>query len=96
MHRPCLIKLIDPDDSENWSYHLREQELPFFITLAHEFLHALNQLERIEWIFASLGMRTLEALFAELNLITSNVFDLNNLVGNRHPAKVENVGKVEQ
>ena len=48
LYRPCLIKLIDPDDPENWSYHLREQELPFFITLAHEFLHALNQLERID------------------------------------------------
>ena len=41
--RPCLIKL-------NGKYHLREQKLPFFITLAHEFLHALNQLECIQKI----------------------------------------------
>lgn len=34
--RPCLIKLND-------CYYLKEQKLPFFITLAHEFLHALNQ-----------------------------------------------------
>ena len=50
LYHPCLIKLVDPDDPENWEYHLREQELPFFITLAHEFLHDLNQLERIDWI----------------------------------------------
>ncbi len=43
IYRPCLIKLND-------FYHLREQELPFFITLAHEFLHVLNQLERIQKI----------------------------------------------
>lgn len=48
LYRPCLIKLVDPDDPDNWHYHLREQKLPFFITLAHEFLHALNQLERID------------------------------------------------
>ena len=50
LYRPCLIKLVDPDDPEIWKYHLREQELPFFITLAHEFLHALNQLECIDWL----------------------------------------------
>ena len=43
IYRPCLIKL-------NGFYHLSEQKLPFFITLAHEFLHALNQLERIQKI----------------------------------------------
>lgn len=41
--RPCLIKL-------GGKYHLREQILPFFITLAHEFLHGLNRLEKIESI----------------------------------------------
>ena len=48
LYRPCLIKLAVSDNPSNWEYHLREQKLPFFITLAHEFLHALNQLERIE------------------------------------------------
>ncbi|MFQ6723528.1 MAG: hypothetical protein ACLRFH_03955 [Opitutales bacterium] len=43
IYRPCLIKL-------NGFYHLSEQELLFFITLAHEFLHVLNQLERIQKI----------------------------------------------
>lgn len=43
LHRPCLIKF-------NGKYHLREQKLPFFITLAHEFLHVLNQLERVQYI----------------------------------------------
>lgn len=47
IYRPCLIKL-------NEEYHLREQELPFFITLAHEFLHALNQLERIQYAIEQL------------------------------------------
>lgn len=32
--RPCLVELSE-------DYYLREQTLPFFITLAHEFLHAL-------------------------------------------------------
>ena len=43
LYRPCLIKL-------NAQYHLREQQLPFFITLAHELLHVLNQLERLQEI----------------------------------------------
>ena len=57
LYRPCLVKLVDPDDPTNWRYHLREQKLPFFITLAHEFLHALNQLEKIEqyWNLALAG-----------------------------------------
>ncbi|MFQ6723225.1 MAG: hypothetical protein ACLRFH_02365, partial [Opitutales bacterium] len=82
LYRPCLIKLVDPNDSSHWEYHLREQELPFFITLAHEFLHALNQLERITWILGSLDIETMEEFFAELNLINSNVCNENNLVCN--------------
>ena len=54
--------------------------MPFFITLAHEFLHALNQLERIAWILGTLGIETMEEFFAELNLINSNVCYENNLV----------------
>ena len=34
LYRPCLIKLVDSDDPKKWQYHLREQELPFFITLS--------------------------------------------------------------
>ena len=55
--RPCLIKL-------NGKYHLREQPLPFFITLAHEFLHALNQLERIDKVFSESNF-TLDPEFSD-------------------------------
>ncbi|MFQ6722868.1 MAG: hypothetical protein ACLRFH_00480 [Opitutales bacterium] len=79
LYRPCLIKLVDSDDPEKWEYHLREQELPFFITLAHEFLHVLNQLEKIDWILGSLGMRTMEELFMKLNLINVKEFNTNNI-----------------
>ena len=84
LYRPCLIKLIDPDDPENWSYHLREQELPFFITLAHEFLHALNQLERIDKIFRWLKVKNVQELVDKLeklkqeDLIFDVIFRFNN------------------
>ena len=73
LYRPCLIKLVDPDDPNKWEYHLREQELPFFITLAHEFLHALNQLECIDWLieknedFSNPKRRIQEFLIKKLN-----------------------------
>ena len=83
LYRPCLIKLIDPDNPNNWHYHLREQELPFFITLAHEFLHALNQLERIDWILMKFGVKNIDELllkfkiedFFEKICLLNNLFD---------------------
>lgn len=40
--RPCLIKLND-------KYEISSNGIPAFIALAHEFLHALNNLERIQY-----------------------------------------------
>lgn len=74
LYRPCLIKLVDSDDPDNWHYHLREQKLPFFVTLAHEFLHVLNQLECIEWLieknedFSSPKSKIQDFLFQKMNL----------------------------
>ena len=84
LYRPCLIRLIDSDDPEKWKYHLREQELPFFITLAHEFLHALNQLERIDKIFRWLKVKNVQELVDKLeklkqeDLIFDVIFRFNN------------------
>ena len=66
LFRPCLIKVDD-------KYLLREQELPFFITLAHELLHALNQLERIFEIITTKNEQiTLPKTFMELNQALDN------------------------
>ncbi|MFQ6723176.1 MAG: hypothetical protein ACLRFH_02100, partial [Opitutales bacterium] len=82
LYRPCLIKLIDPDNLSNWNYHLREQKLPFFITLAHEFLHALNQLERIDlyWFtyctfedFNKNFLRTLDDMISMYDFLTNKL-----------------------
>ncbi len=70
LYRPCLIKL-------NGKYHLREQELPFFITLAHEFLHALNQMERIQYIATQMAPEYFE------KISTSN--DIQNAIDNILP-----------
>ena len=81
LYRPCLIKLVDSDDPEKWEYHLREQELPFFITLAHEFLHALNQLERIKWILDWSKVKNVDELLLKLKIedFFEKICLLNNL-----------------
>ncbi|MFQ6723137.1 MAG: hypothetical protein ACLRFH_01900 [Opitutales bacterium] len=100
LYRPCLIKLVDLNDPSHWEYHLREQELPFFITLAHEFLHALNQLERIDicWFtFEGTGenllstldniVSTCDFLTSKLNLSKDNIIfqkTCKELWGNNH------------
>ena len=72
--RPCLIRF-------NGRYHLRKQELPFFITLAHELLHALNQLERIfEIITTKNGQITLPKTFMELNQALDSMLSIQEFL----------------
>ncbi|MFQ6723443.1 MAG: hypothetical protein ACLRFH_03510 [Opitutales bacterium] len=72
--------MVDSDDPKKWEYHLREQELPFFITLAHEFLHALNQLERVKWVLRKFGLKNIDELLLKLNFEQICQFnDLSNV-----------------